>query len=158
MWGVDNGRDLIGDDLPPEEVNIIKQGEHYGWPYCYGRGVANPEYPDKKEFCQSTESPIVEMQAHSAPLGMRFYEAGNWPDRYDGSLFVGFHGSWNRSVPTGYKIVRIDKDLKVHDFITGWLNEANDKAWGRPVDILFVGDDMYVTDDAGGRIFKVSLK
>jgi len=158
IWGADNGRDLIGDDVPPEEINIIKQSKHYGWPYCYGRGVPNPEFPDKAEFCQSTEFPIVEMQAHSAPLGMRFYEDGNWPDRYDLNLFIGFHGSWNRTDPTGYKIVRVDRDLKVHDFITGWQEKPLNRVWGRPVDILFFDDDMYVTDDFAGRIFKVSLK
>lgn len=157
IWGVDNGRDLIGDDIPPEEVNVIMQGKHYGWPYCYGRGLPNPEYKNRLEFCQSTEFPIVEMQAHSAPLGLRFYEGGSWPDRYKQNLFIAFHGSWNRTVPTGYKIVRVDKDLKVGDFITGWL-KPDGKAWGRPVDILFVDDDMFITDDAGGRIYKVSQK
>jgi glucose/arabinose dehydrogenase len=158
IWGVDNGRDLIGDDLPPEEINIIKPGKHYGWPYCYGRGVPNPEYRNRLEFCQSTEFPIVEMQAHSAPLGLRFYEGRDWSNRYDGNLFIAFHGSWNRTVPTGYKIVRVDQNLKVSDFITGWLDETTGKAWGRPVDILFADEVMYITDDGAGVIWKVTQK
>lgn len=157
IWGVDNGRDLIGDDLPPEEINMIKQGKHYGWPYCYGRGVPNPEYKNRLEFCQSTEFPVVEMQAHSAPLGLRFFESGGWPERYHGNLFIAFHGSWNRTVPTGYKIVRVDTTRRVHDFITGWLDQATGKAWGRPVDVLFVGDDLFISDDYAGRIYRVSL-
>jgi len=129
LWSVDNGRDLIGDDLPPEEVNIVKQGQNYGWPYCYGRGIANPEYPDKSEFCQKeTEFPTYKMQAHSASLGIGFLPASNkiFPNSLKNNIFIGFHGSWNRTTPTGYKVVRIDTDRKgaaALNFVTGWLDE-----------------------------------
>lgn len=151
--------DGIGDDLPPEEVNIIRQGKNYGWPYCYGSWQVNPEYADdqlKARFCEATEPPVVEMQAHSAPLGLCFLTGPGWPAEWQRNLFVAFHGSWNRTVPTGYKVVRIGEDKQVNDFITGWLDEKTGKAWGRPVDILFVNNKMYVSDDAGGSIYRVS--
>jgi glucose/arabinose dehydrogenase len=158
IWGVDNGRDMIGDDLPPEEVNIIREGRHYGWPYCYGDQMVNPEFKDdpaRAAFCQETETPTVLMQAHSAPLGVDFQVDPSWPGGYRESLFIGFHGSWNRTVPTGYKVVRVSVDMKVHDFITGW-QDASGKVWGRPVDILFVDHNMYVSDDYSGAIYRVS--
>ena len=158
MWGVDNGRDRLGDNLPPEEINIIREGRHYGWPYCYGNRVVDPfgEQTGKSDFCPSTEPPIVEMQAHSAPLGLRFLESTAWPQQYRGSLFIAFHGSWNRTVPTGYKVVRVGEDRRVTDFITGWMDQTG--VWGRPVDILFVGQDMYITDDYSGSIYRVTLE
>ena len=159
IWGVDNGRDLMGDDLPPDKVNIIRQGRNYGWPYCYGNRKVNPEFqgnPSRAAFCQGTEPPLVELQAHSAPLGVRFLTDPAWPSAYQQNFFIGFHGSWNRSVPTGYKVVRVGTDLKVYDFITGWLDQSSGNYWGRPVDILFAGNNMYVSDDYSGTIYRVT--
>lgn len=158
LWGVDNGRDGLGDDLPPDEVNVIMQGKNYGWPYCYGSRQVNPEFeddPQKARFCEATEPPEVEMQAHSAPLGLRFLGDPAWPAAWQGNLFIAFHGSWNRSVPTGYKVVRVERDGRVSDFITGWLDEETGKAWGRPVDILFANNRMYISDDSSGSIYVV---
>ncbi len=164
LWGVNNGRDRIGDNIPPEEVNIIKKGEHYGWPYCYGQGIANPEYPDKTDFCMNdTVFPVYEMQAHSAPLGLDFYREdlteSNFPSDFMKNLFIGFHGSWNRTEPTGYKVVRIDTSSETGntiDFVTGWLNEDGTK-WGRPVDVEFDNYGyLYITDDEAGAIYRVS--
>ncbi|MDO8735944.1 MAG: PQQ-dependent sugar dehydrogenase [Thermoleophilia bacterium] len=158
MWGVDNGRDGLGDDLPPDEVNIIMQGKVYGWPWCYGSFQVNPEFADDQQrarFCEATEPPVVEMQAHSAPLGLRFLSESAWPTAWKGDLFIAFHGSWNRSDPTGYKVVRVDRSRQVIDFVTGWLDERTGSAWGRPVDIMFANNKMYISDDASGSIYIV---
>jgi glucose/arabinose dehydrogenase len=158
LWATDNGRDWLGDNLPPEEINIVKEGNHYGWPYCYGDRVPDSEY-DKSDFCQKTTPPVFKMQAHSAPLGLTFYTGKLFSEEYRGNLFVAFHGSWNRSVPTGYKVVRIKikdgRPEKVEDFATGWLEGRS--AWGRPVDVL-VGPDggLFVSDDKGGVIYRIT--
>lgn len=158
LWTVDNGRDLLGDDLPPEEVNLISLGKNYGWPYCYGDGINNPEYPKRQQYCKTqTESPAISMQAHSAPLGISFIPKNSALYQYLGEkILVSFHGSWNRSQKTGYKIVVVDPkrpELKDQDLITGWLN--GNQVWGRPVDIKF--DElgaMYVSDDSNGAIYQ----
>lgn len=162
LWGVDNGRDHIGDDLPPEEVNLIERGKDYGWPYCYGNKIPDPEY-GSKERCEGTVAPEVEMQAHSAPLGIAFGRGLKFPKLVMRSLIIAFHGSWNRSVPTGYKVVAIpfnDKGRpagKPFDVIAGW--QAGADVWGRPVDIL-VGSDgaMYISDDAAGAVYRVTYE
>ncbi|MFV2040736.1 MAG: sorbosone dehydrogenase family protein, partial [Candidatus Hydrothermarchaeales archaeon] len=157
IYATDNGRDLLGDDLPPEEINILREGGNYGWPYCYGQNTADPKYNDPSK-CTDTEPPAAELQAHSAPLGLRFYEGGMFPKRYQGALFVAYHGSWNRREPTGYKIVSINFDGEtpvVEDFTTGWL--ADGEKWGRPVDIIFAGDGAMITsDDYSGTLYRVA--
>jgi len=158
LWGVDNGRDRIGDDLPVEEVNIIDRGMHYGWPYCHGIGIPNPEYPDRENYCRhSTEFPTYEIQAHSAPLGLSFVPAGFAPGLDQEDLVIAYHGSWNRTVPTGYKITRIDTSnpqAKPINFITGWLLEGG-LVWGRPVEVRFFDSSLYISDDKTGVIYKV---
>jgi glucose/arabinose dehydrogenase len=151
------GETGLGDNLPPEEINIVKFENHYGWPYCYGDRVSDPEF-DNVDFCKKTTPPVFEMQAHSAPLGLTFYTGKLFPEEYRGDLFIAFHGSWNRSVPTGYKVVRIKmkdgKPQKIEDFASGWLKGR--KAWGRPVDVI-VGPDgsLYLSDDKGGFIYRI---
>ncbi len=125
LWATDNGRDLLGDDLPPEEVNLVNEGKDYGWPICFGNKINDRDF-DKNVYirdpCADTEAPTIEMQAHSAPLGLAFYYGNNFPEEYRGNMFVAFHGSWNRGQPTGYKIIRIDVNSKsVRDFASGWL-------------------------------------
>ena len=156
MHATDNGRDLLGDDIPPDEVNIIRDGGHYGWPYCLGQNIPDPKYGDDSR-CMDKEPPLVEFQAHSAPLGLRFYDEREFPERYEGNLFVAYHGSWNRREPTGYKVVSINFDEatpRVEDFIIGWLTEDGEK-WGRPVDILFDEGGMFISDDFSGTVYKV---
>lgn len=162
LWGVDNGRDRLGDDLPPEEVNLLEEGKDYGWPYCYGKRIPDPEL-GTRERCEKTTPPEVEMQAHSAPLGVAFGRGLEFPNILQNSLIIAFHGSWNRSVPTGYKVVAVpfnDKGTpagKPFDIITGW--HTGEEAWGRPVDIL-VGNDgaMYISDDAAGAVYRVTYE
>lgn len=157
LWATDNGRDWLGDNLPPEEINLIKEGKDYGWPYCYGDNIPDPDF-DEPEKCKDTVKPVVKMQAHSAPLGLTFYDGDMFPDEYKDDLFVAFHGSWNRTVPTGYKVVRIKmKDGKpegIEDFAYGWLK--GEKRLGRPVDVI-VGPsgELFVSDDMRGVIYRI---
>ena len=168
VWVTVNGRDWLGDDLPPETIyDLGKDGGDAGWPYCYGDRVPDPDFTKPGDNrCQSVLEPKVQMQAHSAPLGLAFYEGTMFPPDYRNNIFVAFHGSWNRSVPTGYKIVRVKLDDKgqpvggAGDFITGWLapGEKHKGRWmGRPVGIVFGGDAaMYVSDDAASVIYRIT--
>jgi glucose/arabinose dehydrogenase len=168
VWATVNGRDWLGDDLPPEVIfDLGKDGGDFGWPYCYGDRVPDPNFTKPGDNrCKNVVEPKVQMQAHSAPLGLGFYEGSEFPAEYRNNLFVAFHGSWNRSVPTGYKIVRVKLDDKgqpqggVEDFITGWLapGETKKGRWmGRPVGIAFGGDGaMYLSDDAAGVVYRIT--
>jgi len=158
LWATNNDRDNLGDDLPPEHLNIIKAGKYYGWPQCYLPGKPNPEYPDAK--CDNVEPPALLVQAHSAPLGLAFYTGSMFPADYRGDAFMTFHGSWNRSVPTGAKVVRVHvkngRPVSSEDFITGWQLPDGSR-WGRPVSLLVLPDgSLLVSDDAGGRIWRVT--
>lgn len=168
VWVTVNGRDWLGDDLPPDTIYDLGQGGvDAGWPYCYGDRVPDPNFTRAGENrCQSVIEPKAQMQAHSAPLGLAFYEGSMFPPQYHNNIFVAFHGSWNRSVPTGYKVVRVKLDDKgqpvggAQDFITGWLapGETKKGRWmGRPVGIAFAADgSMYLSDDTGGKIYRVT--
>lgn len=169
MWATDMGRDLIGDDIPPDEINIVKQGGNYGWPNCYGKNIHDTDFDKNTYFRNPCMEPFevpsfIDIPAHSAPLGLAFVpqDAAGWPDEYRGNLLVAYHGSWNRSVPTGYKVVRyvFDKNGSVHttqDFITGWLTPSG--ALGRPVDILIQPNGtMYLSDDKAGVIYQIQYR
>jgi glucose/arabinose dehydrogenase len=160
LWGNNNDRDNLGDDIPPEHVNIIKDGRYYGWPQCYLPGKPNPEYGSAD--CSKVEPPVVSVQAHSAPLGLAFYTGTRFPADFRGDAFMTLHGSWNRSVPTGAKVVRLQVDAEgrrvsgVDDFITGWQRPDGSR-WGRPVGLLVLPDgSLLVSDDTGGKIWRVS--
>ncbi len=160
LWATVNGRDWLGDDLPPDTVTLVREGGFYGWPYCYanhGKVVLDPEY-GQAERCRQMTLPTVAIQAHSAPLGLAFYTGQQFPAEYRGNLFVALHGSWNRSVPTGYKVVRIKLNAgqapKVEDFATGWLQGT--RAWGRPVGLLMAPDgSLFLSDDRQGIIYRI---
>jgi len=161
LWATNNGRDMMGDDLPPETVYIVEEGGDYGWPYCHSGGVIDPDLggPDA---CQDVGQPVALMQAHSAPLGLAFYSGRQFPSEYWGDLFIAFHGSWNRSVPTGYSVVRLpllgsEPIGQLQEFAGGWLDLKDNNASGRPVG-LAVGPDgaLYASDDKGGFIYRIS--
>jgi len=145
MYATDMGRDLLGDNIPPDTIDIIKDGKNYGWPYCYGKQIPDTSFGGTTEICKTTEPSYIDLPAHSAPLGLAFKGS---------DLFVAYHGSWNRSVPTGYKIVRI-RNGEISDFVTGWLTDKG--ALGRPVDLLFDKQgNLFVSDDKAGVIYKLS--
>src|SRR3989338_8015056 len=193
MWATEMGRDNLGDEFPPDEINIIKPAgpeqkfgaRRFGWPFCYGNKIKDETFkPEKIERidiptdCGETDAPVIEIPAHSAPLGLVFIPSNSlttsegqrtsdvktWPKEWEGDLLVAYHGSWNRSEPTGYKIVRfkVDKNGKMSetaDFITGWISENNKKVYGRPVDLKFGLDGaLYISDDAAGIIYKLEPK
>lgn len=177
MWATEMGRDLLGDNLPPDEINIIELGDspstglrvkNYGWPVCYSKNIHDTEFDKNTYFRNPCMEPFetpsyIDIPAHSAPLGLAFVPEECWPQKYWYNLLVAYHGSWNRTEPTGYKIVRVKLDaqgkfLGIEDFITGWLEE-NGSVIGRPVDIFIQpGGTMYVTDDKAGVVYKISLK
>lgn len=157
MYATENGRDWLGNDNPPDEINLIDGGD-YGWPICYGKNIHDTEF-DKNVYiqnpCNNKKPSLVDLQAHSAPLGLAVYNGESFPEEYKGDLFVAYHGSWNRDDPTGYKIVSIDlNDLSVKDFATGWLQKDN--VLGRPVDIIVAGEgSIFVSDDNAGKIYRI---
>ncbi len=164
IWATEMGRDYLGDELPPDEINVIEEGKDYGWPLCYGKNIHDTDF--NKNTVTPCKEPImrasyIDIPAHSAPLGLAFFPGDGWPKEYRGNLLVAYHGSWNRSEPTGYKIVRyrldnMGKHLGNEDFITGWLTKDN-KAYGRPVDILIRPDGaIFISDDKAGLIYKVT--
>ena len=165
IWVTQNERDNIEpdhEDLPPDEINILQDGGDYGWPYCYGNRIPSPdkEYHDPAR-CARTVPPALEIQAHSAPLGITFLDrATTFPAAWRGDAMVALHGSWNRSAPTGAKLVRIrirdGKPVSYEDFITGWQG-PNGRRWGRPVDVVVHTDgSLLISDDAAGAIYRVT--
>ncbi len=159
LWVSNNGRDVMGDDIPPETIYIVEEGGDYGWPFCHSGNVVDPEF-GFAGACESVGQPIVSMQAHSAPLGITFYTGDAFPADFQGDLFIAFHGSWNRSEPTGYKVVRVPLEGNtptgpVEDFATGWLNRDGSSD-GRPVGVTVGADGaLYVSDDKGGFIYRI---
>jgi len=136
----------------------LKDGKWYGWPQCYLPGKPNPEYPGFD--CSGVEPPAITDTAHSAPLGLAFYTGTMFPAAYQGDAFMTYHGSWNRSVPSGAKVVRVrvqsGRPTAIEDFVTGW-QLADGLRWGRPVGLLVMPDGaLLVSDDDGGRIWRIT--
>lgn len=159
LWFTENGRDEMGDDIPPEEVNYApKAGLHFGFPYFYGKSLEDKSYKPTISM-NNTQPAAIEMQAHTAPLGMRFYIGTAFPKDYHHQIFLAHHGSWNRSKPIGYKVsmVKLDGNRAVsnEDFATGWL--IDNKYWGRPVDVQVMPDGaLLVSDDFANCIYRIS--
>lgn len=164
IWGTEMGRDFLGDDLPPDELNQLVEGKDYGWPVCYGKNVHDTVF-DKNVYirdpCADKIPSWIDLPAHSAPLGFTFVPSSDaWPKDWWGDLIVAFHGSWNRSVPTGYKLVHIKLDASgksgtSEDFISGWLTKSGG-ALGRPVDVILDGqNNLLISDDKAGVIYRV---
>ncbi|EGW19723.1 PQQ-dependent sugar dehydrogenase [Methylobacter tundripaludum] len=162
LFFTDNGRDYLGDDLPPDELNQwTTTGEHFGFPYCHGGDIPDPEFSADKK-CRQFTAPVWKFKAHMAPLGLRFYRGKQFSVEYKNQLFVAEHGSWNRSEPQGYRVALVKfkqgKPVSEQVFIDGWLTK-DDKVLGRPVDILEMPDgSLLISDDKLGVIYRVEYK
>lgn len=160
LFATDNGRDLLGDDLPPCELNLIRQGQHYGWPFAYGNNVPDPQFgAGAGEKISTAIPPAYEFRAHNAPLGITFTRHAGVPEALRGAALVALHGSWNRSIKDGYKVVslhwRADGQIEARDFLWGFLQDK--RVIGRPVDIAEGPDGaFYVSDDYAGGIYRVA--
>lgn len=158
MWFTDNGRDMLGDDIPPCELNHAPQaGMHFGYPYYHGGDIPDPEFGAGKVASDYTP-PAMNLGPHVAPLGLQFYTGENFPPAYRGNIFIAEHGSWNRSEKIGYRVMRVtldgDQATTYEPFASGWLQ--GEEAWGRPVDIELMPDgSMLVSDDYGGRVYRI---
>lgn len=159
LWGTVMGRDNLGDNIPPDEINIIREGKDYGWPNCYGNKIPDISF-NPNASCTNTESPTYEIPAHSAPLGLTFINSAQFPS-WQGDLLVSYHGSWNRSTPIGYKVVHLKVNgnsiVSSEDFLTGFIpvNAASGtEALGRPVDLIFDSSgNLYLSDDKAGNVY-----
>jgi glucose/arabinose dehydrogenase len=166
LWAAVQERDRLGDDLPPDYVTSIKEGGFYGWPFAYAGGIEDPRHKgERPDLVKNTITGDVLIQAHSAILGLTFYDGKMFPKEYKGDAFVALHGSWNRTRRTGYKIIRIRfKNGKpiggYDDFLTGWMLDENSReVWGRPVGLLVLPDgSMLITDDGANKIWRVTYQ
>ncbi len=166
MYATNNGSDnrsetkngVVNDELPPEHLNKIEAGQHYGWPHCWGNQFEDPNFKATPDFCKTTQAPAVSFRSHTTPIGIAFLDKTNWPAEYQADAIVALHGSWNRKQPAGYQLVRVKfKDGEpsiVEDFVTGWL--MGNQSWGRPVDVIVGADGaLYVSDDKAGAIYRI---
>lgn len=175
MFATNNGADMrsetkggkVNDALPPEHINLIKPGKHYGWPHCWGNikntktMSTDPNFPGPDGFCKNTTPPAITLTSHSTPIGITFLDKSNFPVEFMQDAIVSLHGSWNREQLSGYKLVRIKfkngEPIETIDFATGWLR--NNRAWGRPVDVITGPDGaIYVTDDRTGYIYRITYQ
>lgn len=158
LWFTDNGRDMLGDNVPGDELNRIDHaGQHFGFPYCHQGDVADPRF-GRDHPCKDYAPPAKVLGAHVASLGMRFYTGAMFPKTYQGDIFIAEHGSWNRSEKSGYRVMRAeikgDKVTALEPFLTGFLQGQD--AWGRPVDVQPMPDgSLLVSDDRMGAIYRV---
>ncbi len=164
LWFTDNGRDMLGDDIPPCELNRAPQaGMHFGYPYCHGGTIKDPEFGNKRP-CSDFTVPAQNLGPHTAPLGLKFYTGSMFPEQYRSQLFIAEHGSWNRSKKIGYRVslVNVENNSKstgYETFASGWLDDATQKVWGRPVDVLILNDgSMLVSDDQANVIYRISYQ
>lgn len=159
LWFTDNGRDALGDEIPPDELNIAtKKDENFGYPYCHAGEIPDPEFAKGKN-CADFKAPAAKLSPHGAALGIKFNTGGMFPEKYRNQVFIAEHGSWNRSKPIGYRVMLANIEggtVKSYEpFIDGWLN--NGEAWGRPVDVLFLKDgSMLISDDHANAVYRVS--
>lgn len=163
-WVTEMGRDYLGNNLPPDEINIIEKGKNYGWPICYGKNIHDTVF-DKNTYIRNPcmepfETPsLIDIPSHSAPLGLSFIPSEGWPAEYRGNLIVAYHGSWNRNPPTGYKLVRniFDENgnyLRTEDFMTGFLK--NGPRLGRPAGVVALPNGIiFLADDMKGIIYRI---
>lgn len=163
LWFTDNGRDMMGDDVPPCELNRLSEvGQHFGYPFCHGGTIKDPEFGDQRP-CSDFVPPVQALGAHVAPLAVKFDTGSMFPENYKGHAFIAEHGSWNRSSKVGYRVVLVKLDnnqaVSYEPFIDGWLDEESQEAFGRPVDLLFLEDgSLLISDDVGDAIYRVTYK
>jgi glucose/arabinose dehydrogenase len=161
LWFAENGRDMMGNDVPPDELNHApRKGMHFGFPYCHGNGIPDPKFGGKP--CNQFTAPARELGPHVAAIGMRFYTGSMFPAEYRNRAFIAEHGSWNRDTPLGYRVttVRVEggKAVSYETFAEGWLRK-NGRAWGRPADVLVMPDGaLLVSDDEAGAIYRITYK
>jgi glucose/arabinose dehydrogenase len=167
LWGMDQGSDWRGDDLPPEELNEILEGENYGWPYCFAARqpdpiIMPPPNMTIEEYCAETTAPAVTLGAHSSPIAFRFHDdTAALSTEYDGHAFLALRGSWNRFPPTGYEVVRVvfenGEPQGFEPFLSGFLIEGGAATFGRPAGITFAPDGaLLVSDDMNGVVYRVA--
>lgn len=165
LWAAVNERDKLGDDLVPDYITSVKDGGFYGWPYSYYGKHVDPRISEKEQRPDLVEKaivPDVPVGPHVAALGLTFYDKGNFPSKYKNGAFVGLHGSWNRSVPSGYKVIFVPfvngKPAAPEDFLTGFMADAEkNEVYGRPVGVALANDgSLLVADDAGNAVWHVS--
>lgn len=165
LWFTDNGRDSLGDDVPPDELNrATKPGLHFGFPYCHAGEIQDPEFG--KRPCSEFQPPARKLGPHVAAIGMRFYTGGMFPEEYRNQIFIAEHGSWNRSQPLGYRVMLVKLQggnvVSYTPFAEGWLEGAGGRGgvgqnWGRPADVLVMPDGaLLVSDDSGGVIYRIT--
>lgn len=163
LWFTDNNRDMMGDDTPPGELNRLTEvGQHFGFPFCHGGTVPDPDFGSQRP-CSDFVPPVQPLGAHVAALGVKFDTGSMFPESYKGHAFIAEHGSWNRSSKVGYRVtlVKLDGNQAVgyEPFIDGWLDEESQEAFGRPVDLLFLKDgSLLISDDVGDAIYRVTYK
>lgn len=165
LWFTDNGRDMMGDEIPNDELNHVPRnstaaGAHYGYPYCHQGDIADPEF-GRQKACSEFVAPAAKLGPHVAALGMRFYTGNQFPAEYRNNIFIAEHGSWNRSKKIGYRVKRVvvdgGKAVKQEVFAEGWLD--NERVWGRPVDIATLPDgSLLVSDDHAGAIYRIEYR
>jgi glucose/arabinose dehydrogenase len=168
LWGMDHGYDWLGDDTPPEELNELKEGGNYGWPFLWADNQPNPERDPKMygqgawdDWKKKCTAPVLTYAAHAAPMTMLFYTANNFPPDYRNDAFVAFHGSWNRKDPKGYEVARIHfnadgRPEKFEPFLTGFLAPDGQHQIGRPVGLAVTQrGELLISDDDGGVIYRV---
>lgn len=167
MYATNEGTDMrsdtkngkINDLIPPEHLNMIEAGKHYGWPHCWGNQITDANFAGDDGFCKTTQAPAITFDSHSTPIGLSFLAKANFPSEYKNDAIVALHGSWNRAEPSGYKLMRVkfrdNQPVAIADFATGWLN--NNQAWGRPVDVIVAPDGaLLVSDDRAGLIYRIT--
>lgn len=157
IWATDTGKDFLGNDIPPEEVNLIKKGKNYGWPYCFGKQIQDFSFDKTQNKCAQTEPSFSDLPAHSTAIGVTGYLGNTFPAKYKDKLFVALHGSWQSKPPVGFQIVMVDPQNGGNQvFVDGFA--GNGQTYGRPVHIVNYQNGFLISDDMSGKIYFLELK